>query len=125
MHIQRLVPVEKRPFCYRDFLDFEVDGKTYSMTHGTFRNKISKLVMTGYAQLEYYSGPTFYSLKGVNFAKPKHGMTDNHAVVSSLSSLSSVSFINRLATDNMLSMIYDTGLRSITYGLLLLIIIQN
>jgi hypothetical protein len=99
MHIQRLVPVEKRPFCYRDFLDFEVDGKTYSMTHGTFRNKISKLVMTGYAQLEYYSGPAFYSLKGVNFAKPKHGMTDNHAVVSLVSSMLSVSFINRLPTD--------------------------
>jgi hypothetical protein len=69
------------------------------MTHGTFRNKISKLVMTGYAQLEYYSGPAFYSLKGVNFAKPKHGMTDNHAVVSLVSSLSSLSFIDNLPVD--------------------------
>jgi hypothetical protein len=69
------------------------------MTHGTFRNKISKLVMTGYAQLEYYSDPAFYSLKGVNFAKPKHAMTDNHAVVSPVSSLSSVSFIDSLLAD--------------------------
>ena len=36
-----------------------------------------------YVQLEYYSGPAFYSLKGFNFAKPKREMTDNHTVVSS------------------------------------------
>lgn len=40
MHMQKLVLLEKRPFCYRDFLDFEVDGRRYSITHGTFRNKI-------------------------------------------------------------------------------------
>ena len=99
MHIQRLVRVEGRPFCYRDFLDFEVDGKKYSMTYGTFRNKISQYVRNGYAQLEYYSGTAFYSLKGFNFAKPKLGMTSNHTVVSSLSSMSSVSFIDSLPAD--------------------------
>ena len=83
MHMQRLVLIEKRPFCYLDFLDFEVDGKRYSMTHGTFRNKISTLIKDGLVQLEYYSGPAFYSLKGFNFTKPKRGMTDNHTVVSS------------------------------------------
>jgi hypothetical protein len=100
MHIQRLVRVEKRPFCFRDFLDFEVDGKKYSMTHGTYRNKISQYVKNGYAQLEYYSGPAFYSLAGVNFTKSRRkGMTDNHTVVPSLSSVSSVSFIDNLPTD--------------------------
>jgi hypothetical protein len=99
VHINRLVRIERRSLCYRDFLDFEVDGKTYSMTHGTFRNKISQLVRTGYAQLDYYSGPAFYSLKEVNFTKPKHGMTDNHTVVPSVSSLSSVSFIDILPSD--------------------------
>jgi hypothetical protein len=54
VHMQRIVRVEKRPFCYHDFLNFEVNGKKYSMTHGTFRNKISQLVKNGYAQLEYY-----------------------------------------------------------------------
>ena len=81
MHMQRLVRVEKRPFCFRDFLALEVDGKRYTMTHGTFRNKISQYVRNGYAQLEYYSGPAFYSLKGFNFAKPKPAVTDNHTVV--------------------------------------------
>ena len=71
MHMQRLVRIEKRPFCFRDFLDFEVDGKRYSMTHGTFRNKISKLMKDGYVQPEYYSGPAFYSLKGIDFTKSK------------------------------------------------------
>ena len=77
VRMQRIVRVEKRPFCYRDFLDFEVDGKKYSMTHGTFRNKISQYVRNDYVQLEYYSGPAFYSLNGFNFAKPRLGMTDN------------------------------------------------
>jgi len=99
VHMQRIVRGEKRPFCYRDFLEFEVDGKKYGMTHGTFRNKISQYIRSGYAQLEYCSGPAFYSLNGFNFAKPKPAMTDNHTVVSSLSSLSSVSFIDSLPSD--------------------------
>jgi hypothetical protein len=99
IHMQRLVRVESRPFCFRDFLDFEVDGKRYKMAHGTFRNKISILMKNGYVQLLYYSGPAFYSLKGVDFTKPRPGMTDNHTVVSSLSSLSSVSFIDGLPAD--------------------------
>ena len=60
-----------------------------------FRNT----VRNGYAQLEYYSGPAFYSLKGINFTKPRPGMTDNHTVVPSLSSVSSVSFIDSLPAD--------------------------
>ena len=47
----------------------------------------------------YCFGPAFYSLKGVHFAKPKQEMTGNHTVVPSLSSLSSVSFIDSLAVD--------------------------
>ena len=98
-HINHLVLVEKRPFCFLDFLDFEVDGEHYSMAHGTFRNKISKLIREGFVELQYYSGPAFYSLKGVNLTKRKI-MTGNHAVVSSMSSMSSVSFIDNLPTDN-------------------------
>jgi hypothetical protein len=81
------------------FLEFEVDGKKYTMTHGTFRNKISQYVRNGYAQLEYYSRPAFYSLKGFNFTKLKSEMTDNHTMVSPLSSVSSVSFIDTLPAD--------------------------
>jgi hypothetical protein len=107
VHIQRLVRIEKRPFCFRDFLDFEVDGKKYSMAHGTYRNKISRLVKDNYAQLLYYSGPAFYSLKGVNFAKPRRErMTDNHTVVPSLSS---VSFIDNLPSQR--HSVHDIRLR--------------
>ncbi|HEY7083039.1 MAG TPA: hypothetical protein VH500_25380 [Nitrososphaeraceae archaeon] len=68
------------------------------MTHGTFRKKISQNVRNSYAQLEYISGPAFYSLKGVSFTKPKREMTDDHTVVPNLSSVSSVSFIDNLPT---------------------------
>src|SRR6266487_5202434 len=97
-HINHLVLVEKRPFCFLDFLDFEVDGEHYSMAHGTFRNKISKLIREGFVELQYYSGPAFYSLKGVNLTKRKI-MTGDHAVVSSMSSMSPVSFIDNLPRD--------------------------
>jgi|SRR5215831_4708764 len=99
IHMQRLVLIEKRPFCYIDFLDFEVDGKRYKMTHGTFRNKISTFIKNGLIELEYYSVQAFYSLKGYHFTKPKQGMTDNRTVVPNLSSVSSVSFIDTLPAD--------------------------
>jgi hypothetical protein len=79
-HIKQIVKVEERPFCFRDFLHFEVDGKEYSMVHGTFRNKISKLFRDGNVELQYRSGPAFYSLKGFNFTKRKR-MTQDRAVV--------------------------------------------
>ncbi len=112
VHMQRIVRVEKKPFCYHDFLDFEVDGKKYSMTHGTFRNKISQYVRNGYAQLEYYSGPAFYSLNGFNFAKPRLGMTDNRTVVPQLSS---VSFIDTLPSER--HSVHDIRLRFNTVGI--------
>jgi hypothetical protein len=99
IHMQRLVLIEKRPFCYIDFLDFEVDGKRYKMTHGTFRNKISTFIKNGLMELEYYSVQAFYSLKGYHFTKPKQVMTDNHTVVPNLSSVSSMSFIDSLPAD--------------------------
>ena len=112
VHMQRIVRGEKRPFSYRDFLEFEVDSKKYSMTHGTYRNKISQYVRSGYAQLEYISGPAFYSLKGVHFTKPKPAVTDNRTVVSSLSS---VSFIDNLPSQR--HSVHDIRLRFKTEGI--------
>jgi hypothetical protein len=106
MHMQRIVRIEKRPFCFHDFLDFEVDGKRYKMRHGSIRNKISELRKNGVIQLEYYSGPAFYSLKGFNFAKPKPRMTDDPTVVTSLSS---VSFIDNLPSQR--HSVHDIRLR--------------
>ena len=73
-----IVLSERRPFCYRDFLKFEVNGKGYGLTHGTFRNKISKLKKCGKVELSYYSTCAFYTLKGHRFGKV---MTPNHTVV--------------------------------------------
>src|SRR5690349_20023820 len=106
VHMQRIVLIEGRPFCFRDFLDFEVDGKKYKMKLGTIRNKISKLKKNGLIQLEYYSGPAFYSLKGVSLTKPRREMTDNHTVVSQLSS---VSFIDNLPSQ--IHSVHDIRLR--------------
>ena len=50
-HMTYIVLVERRPFSFKDFLRFEVNGKEYKMEHGTFRNKISKLNKNGEVEL--------------------------------------------------------------------------
>jgi hypothetical protein len=85
-HMNYIVYTEYRPFCYRDFLRFEIDGNEYGMDHGTFRNKISKLMKAGKVELEYISRLAFYTIKGVKFGKGrckpariiKTMMTPNH-----------------------------------------------
>ena len=91
-HMTHLVFIEKRPFCYRDFLRFEIEGKEYRMKHGTFRNHISKLMKAGKVEREYHSGLCFYTIKGANFGRRKsksvvetmmmQPMTSNHTEVS-------------------------------------------
>ena len=39
-HMRYLALTEGRSFSYLDFQSFEVNGMTYGMTHGTYRNKI-------------------------------------------------------------------------------------
>jgi len=73
-----IVLSEGRPFCFRDFLNFEIGDIKYNMTHGTFRNKISGLIKCGKVELQFHSGCGFYTLKGYRFGKP---MTPNHTVV--------------------------------------------
>ncbi len=79
-HMRHIVNEDYRPFSYQDFLIFEVDGKRYSMAHGTFRNKISKLIKQGIAELSYNSHLSFYTLRGKPFGKL---MTRDHMGVSS------------------------------------------
>ena len=43
-YISHIVLEDHRPFSYQDFLQFRVDEKEYKIAHGTFRNKISKLI---------------------------------------------------------------------------------
>jgi hypothetical protein len=78
-HMAYLVFEEHHPFSYKDFLHFKVDGTEYKMMHGTFRNKISKLVKKGAVEHAYNSGIAFYTLPGTTFGKP---MTRDHTEVS-------------------------------------------
>ena len=70
-YISHIVLEDHRPFSYRDFLRFEVEGKEYRMQHGTFRNKISQLICEEKVELSYNAGIAFYTLKGIIFGKPK------------------------------------------------------
>jgi hypothetical protein len=69
MHIYYLVHDEQRPFSYLDFMKFEVNGREFKMSHGTFRNKISCLMKKDLVEVSYKSHITFYTLKGVTFGK--------------------------------------------------------
>jgi hypothetical protein len=71
-----IVYVEKRPFSFKDFCRFEVKGKEYKMSHGTFRNKISKLTKKGIVKLEYNSHIAFYTLQVKRF--DTSAITHNH-----------------------------------------------
>lgn len=73
----QIVYTGNRPFSYRDFMKFEVDGKMYSMRHGTFRNKIAILRKRGKVELAYNAGTAFYTLKGKWFGR----VTPNHTGV--------------------------------------------
>jgi hypothetical protein len=78
-HAEFIIRNDHRPVSFLDFIHFEVDGREYTMTHGTFRNKISKLRKEGIVELAYNSGISFYTLKGVRFEKTTPcSMTPNH-----------------------------------------------
>ena len=82
-HMTYLVHMEHKPFSYKDFVYFEVNGKPSRMTHGTFRNKISNLIQNGIVEIYVKSNPNFYTLKGCGFGNGKQ-MTDNHMEVISI-----------------------------------------
>ena len=79
-HMKYLVCEERRPFTFKDFQDFCVDGVEYGMKHGTYRNKISTLLKVSKVEVAFRSaGMAFYTLKGVSVGKP---IPSNHMGVS-------------------------------------------
>jgi hypothetical protein len=63
-------------------MKFEVNGREFKMSHGTFRNKISCLKKEGLVEVSFKSHITFYTLKGVTFGKASRiAMTGDHMVV--------------------------------------------
>ena len=98
-HMNYIVLVEHRPFSFKDFEQFKVEDKIYSMKHGTFRNKISKLVREGIVERIYNSNLTFYSLKGYATGR-SNSMTGNHMGNTTVTTITEiVEFIEELPLD--------------------------
>jgi hypothetical protein len=77
-HMANIVFTEHRPFSFLDFLPrFEVNGKEYSIDHGTLRNKFWRLRKDGKIELCYRSKQAFYTIKGHRFGRQKL-MTISH-----------------------------------------------
>jgi hypothetical protein len=116
-HIHNLVETRHMSFCFLDFCSEKVRGEPYAMAHGTFRNKISKLIKAGIIEVECKSAPAFYTLKGVRFGRQQriramtHMMTPNHMMVNSNSSRSDpiVKIIRNLPVDR--NAVHDIRLR--------------
>lgn len=94
-HMVYLVFNEHKPFSFKDFMYFEVNGKPYTMDYGTFRNKISKMRQNGEVEVNTKSNPCFYTLTGCRFGNGKV-MTDNHMEVISTQTLIHNSLYNIL-----------------------------
>ena len=72
--IIQIVQIENRPFSYRDFVPkFELDGQSYSIAYGTFRNKLSDMLNAGKIQVICYSPQAFYTLKAIESQTPMTG----------------------------------------------------
>ncbi len=90
-----MVLVQHRPFSFKDFESFEVEGKIHHMKHGTYRNKISKLKREGIVQQVYRSRNSYYTLSGEYFENAP--MTDNHTVDPIVTKVTNLAnFINTL-----------------------------
>ena len=77
-HMKQIVRDERRPFIYKDFLDFKVDNKRYTLKYTTIRNKFSNFVKECKIELYNRSRIAFYTLPGFKFGK----MTDDHTYLS-------------------------------------------
>jgi hypothetical protein len=112
MHMKYLVLQEHRPFSCTDFMRFEVNGKEYSIAHGTFRNNISCLIKEGLFEIAYRSNIAFYTLRGVKFGKASRiAVTGNHTGVPySSASVSSVSTSSSLSSNPIYRSIKDLPL---------------
>jgi hypothetical protein len=121
-HMANLVFVESRPFTYAEFLRFHVNEKEYNMTHGTFRNKISKFIKSDTVEVAYRSGPTFYTLNGMKFGK-QNLMTLDHTMVSSSTNNPIYKLIKDLPMDK--HALHNIRLRFEVQGIWSLIYLQN
>ena len=80
-HMKNIMREEYRPFSYKDFLDFEVDGSRFTLKYGTVRNKFSNFLRDGLIKLYNRSGISFYILSRFEFKK-EDKMTLDHTYLS-------------------------------------------
>jgi hypothetical protein len=71
-HLAAIVLTEHRPATVQDFLNFQTNGKSYSLQASTVRNYISHLSRLGEVELDYYSGCAFYTLPGHHAGVPPY-----------------------------------------------------
>jgi hypothetical protein len=71
--------IEYRLASYKDFEEFEVDGKLYKLKNSTLRNRFSVLKEEGRIERYFNSRASFFVIKGVRFGKQltQHAMTEH------------------------------------------------
>src|SRR5688572_25475790 len=79
-HMAYLIFCEKQEACWRDFINFEIDGRKYCLAVGTIRNNLSKLRRQGKIEVAYKSIDSYYTFSGYQCKHP-HEMTVNPARV--------------------------------------------
>ncbi len=108
-----IIFLENRPFCYRDFLNFELNGKEHKYKHGTIRNVFSNLRKQNKIEFVYQTTQAFYTLTGVNRGK---SITPNHGEdYLQQKQKGFLQFLNQLPMDK--PAIHDIRLRFLVNGL--------
>lgn len=105
--MEHLCIIEQRPFSYIDLLEFKVDGNSYRMTHGTFRNKISILMKRGKVGWICDSPQGFYIIKGSE-QNLNSVITDDHTGVNHYNHLFKDKIMNQ-SSDLVDEIMFDVG----------------
>lgn len=85
---------QRRPFSFRDFLNFDVGGVKYQLSHGTIRNRFMLLAKKGCIEFAYRTTQSYYTLPGQIFVRkvtasphsggPRHPRTEIHKLLEEL-----------------------------------------
>ena len=76
-HMAYIVLTIGRPFSFKDFLCFEVDGEEYKASHGPVRNKFNEFTEKEIIELDYKTNIAFshFALNGRARAANFYGLT--------------------------------------------------
>ena len=88
--MKKIVYEEFRPFSFKDFLNFKIDGKTCKIAYGTIRNKFSQFFKEKKIIFCYRDIISFYSLPGKRFDKDRLMTIDNTDILENINDLRSL-----------------------------------